>query len=327
MQQKNKLKERKMKRYFENWKKIYPFSEYGDYENYFIELAYATTKQEFKSCVGNPLTNKTALNGKSIFKNVNIDFQKYSLLAERIEEQTSDLIFVFETYGYAPTESYIEYSAEPALFFGKDDNTQQFTSTIRAISEYNYTYLGLYNIDNISEFQVGNKVVIRRPRGQLGLSTQYALVSPELVIVAIVSRSGADAPTSADDTMLVVDDFLFQNASSGATIDTKPSVVVANSYSPCTITRSSVSNVPITKITSVRNVITFWETFPQPNEQFVVSTGTGSTNTITSTTIPNISQWKEMVANGEYINIQDSVVSVVYPKTFFKKTLKQIKAQ
>jgi hypothetical protein len=262
-----------------------------------------------------------------IFKNENIDFAKYKLLEERIEEQDANLIFVYETYGYAPTESYIEYSAEPALFFGKDDNTQPLTSTIRAITEYNYTYLGLYNIDNISEFKVGNKVVIRRPFGQVGASQQYALVSPEMVIIAIISRSGADAPTSADDTMLIVEPFLFQNASTGATIDTMPSVIVANSYTPCTITRSSVSNVPMTKITSVRNVITFWETFPQPNEQFVVSTGTGTTDTITSATIPSIAQWKEMIVNGEYINIQDSVVSVVYPKTFFKKTLKQIKAQ
>jgi hypothetical protein len=316
-----------MKRYFQNWKKIYKFQEYGDTTNFFIELAYATTKREFKSNLGAPLINKTAMNGLPIFKNENIDFAKYKLLEERIEEQDANLIFVYETYGYAPTESYIEYSAEPALFFGKDDNTQLLTSTIRAITEYNYTYLGLYNIDNISEFKVGNKVVIRRPFGQVGASQQYALVSPEMVIIAVVSRSGADAPTDADDTMLVVEPFLFQRASDGATIDETPGIIVATSYSPCTITRSSVSNVPMTKITSVRNVITFWETFPQPNEQFVVSTGTGTTDTITSATIPSITQWKEMVVNGEYINIQDSVVSVVYPKTFFKKTLKQIKAQ
>ena len=317
-----------MKRYFQNWKKIYKFQEYGDTTNFFIELAYATTKREFKSSLGAPLINKTAMNGLPIFKNENIDFAKYKLLEERIEEQDANLIFVYETYGYAPTESYIEYSAEPALFFGKDDTTQQITSTIRAITSYNNdTQYGLYNIDNISEFQVGNKVVIRRPFGQVGASQQYALVSPELVIVAVVSRSGASTPTSDDDTMLIVDTFMFQNASTGALVYTRPAEIIATAYSPCTITRSSVSNVPITKITAVRNVITFWETFPQPNEQFVVSTGTGTTDTITSTTIPSITQWKEMVVNGEYINIQDSVVSVVYPKTFFKKTLKQIKAQ
>lgn len=31
--------------------------------------------------------------------------------------------------------------------------------------------------------------------------------------------------------------------------------------------------------------------------------------------------------NGEYINVQDSVIEVVYPKTFFKKTTKQIQAR
>ena len=34
-----------MKRYFRNWKKIYQFAEFGDMQNFFIELAYATEKQ------------------------------------------------------------------------------------------------------------------------------------------------------------------------------------------------------------------------------------------------------------------------------------------
>lgn len=91
--------------------------------------------------------------------------------------------------------------------------------------------------------------------------------------------------------------------------------------------KSVSTRLPITKISTVKNVITFNERFPDVESKFVVYSGTGEVDTITTGTVPNIDEWKQMIAEGKYINVQDSTVEIVYPKTFFKKTLKQIQAR
>ena len=315
-----------MKRYFENWKKIYPFSEYGDYENYFIELAYATTKQEFKSCVGNPLTNKTALNGKSIFKNVNIDFQKYSLLAERIEEQTGDLLFVFVTYGFAPSKNYTTYTAEPVQIFGLEDPSGylQISVNTSVVSTYNVPDDEFkIQISDTQGLNVGDFIRMKFiGKDAFGIHF-YNGVSPSVPIVEV---GGGYVITPAFEMTFVDKKGVVQNTQSKiATINVISGI--DNWDGQRNFIREASTRQPKTIITSVFNDISYYTSFPQLDARFVVSNGDAESDIITANTTPNVSTWKSMIANGERIVIQDASVDVVYPNTLFKKTVKRALAR
>ena len=307
-----------MKRYFRNWKKIYQFAEFGDMQNFFIELAYATEKQAFASSLGVPLINKTAIDGQPIFRNENIDFQKYKLFNERIEEQTNDLIFVYETYGFAPEDAYVDYTAEPVQFFGKKDPSGAVSTQVKRASYFDVKHeqIILSEIDDISKLNKGDTIIITRPRFTASGITGKALRSPELVIV------------DKTDSTLVVNAFSFIVVETGDTSTSDTITLINQTYGNyCTISKEASTTAPQTRITNVKNVINFFDKFPEPVGKFVVSTATEETDTITDTTTPSIEEWKEKVANGEYIDVQDSVVDVVFPKTFYKRTRKQVKAK
>lgn len=305
-----------MKRYIQNWKKIYKFEEFGDYENFFIELCYVANKRDFKSELLAPLTNKIAQNGKPIFANENIDFTKYVLLNERIEEQTNELMFVYETYGFAPLEAYVDYTAEPVTFFGKADPSgavKAFLTSMRYIDSAK-TKIGI-SVDNIADFGLGDTIVFHRPKGQTIGYTQYAINSADLVIIEKTS------------TELIVADFRCYNTDEGVAVDINPVKLFEDAYNPCYIEKAVSTRLPTTKISAVKNVITYSIKFPDTESKFVVYSGTGEADTITTGTAPNIDEWKQMIAEGKYINVQDSTIEIIYPKTFFKKTQKKTLAK
>jgi hypothetical protein len=307
-----------MKKYIQNWKKIYKFEEFGDYDNFFIELCYVTNKRDFKSELFAPLTNKVAQNGKSIFANENIDFTKYVLLNERIEEQTNDLMFVYETYGYAPTETYVNYTAEPVTYFGVVDPAGARQSNITNMSFVDATQRQIkveLPTEDLAYFGLGDVVTFHRPFSQVGMSQQYALKSGDCVIIEKTSDA------------VIVYTFTFMNANTGAVVSQNPIQIFNSSYIKPHIKKSASNRLPQTKISTITNTTSFFTTFPEVESKFVVSSGEGEVDTITSGTIPNVESWKQMIANGEYINVQDSLVDAVYPKTFYKKTQKKVLAK
>ena len=307
-----------MKRYFQNWKKIYMFAEYGDYDNYFIELAYACSRDDFKSSIGDPLVNKTAMNGLPIFGNVNIEFGKYTLLNERVEQQTNNLLFVYETYGYAPQKIYQVYSAEPTQRYGFEDPSGYLTKSINTNAANSYDvsadqftlYLG--NID--------------------GLATGD-MMTPMLNNLAAQRRATAAAvpirEINASNSYVVVDAFQFQfynsntNLPIGTATKTETIQWLRTSGVYCSLKREAATRTPSWRIANIVSNISFWTTFPNLDQKFVISDGQNETDTITDRTVPSVSEWKNMVANNEYYNVQDATVEIVYPGTFYKKILKQ----
>lgn len=76
---------------------------------------------------------------------------------------------------------------------------------------------------------------------------------------------------------------------------------------------------PSMQIVSIKSNISFSETFPVLDSRLVINSGQSETDTITDTTTPSVSEWRQWIATGQYYNVQDAQVEIVFPKTFFKK--------
>ena len=322
-----------MKRYAQNYRKIYQFADLGDNENFFIELCYICARNEFKSNIGAPLTNKTAINGKPIFGNVNIDFGKYNLLDERIEEledNASPLIRVFEIYGYAPETVYRNYTAEPVQQLGLEDPSGYLIASpdTTKLSTYDSVKdeFKIYLLD-VSSLAVGDLVYMdfvggggyNNARGPAvairEIGTDYIIV-PAFEATFYRQIDGVNIGSiSKQETAYYLISGRPTSSGSAYWVGTRRFI------------RSASTRTPRTIITTVFNDISFYTTFPQLEERFIVSSGNDETDTITTSTTPNVSTWKQMIANGDLIVARDAEVEQIFPNTFFKKTVKRIRAR
>ena len=306
--------------YCQSYNKTYPFSEYGDYTNFFVELVYYIHKDTFTSKLGSPLTNHLAMNGEFIFSDFdNIDFTKYQLLNEKVEDtDIPNVKMVTEIYGYAPDEAYVDYTAEPVTYFGYVDPSGARQSSITDMSFVDATQRQIkvkLPTEDLAYFGLGDVVTFHRPFAQSGMSQQYALRSADCVIIEKTSDA------------VIVYTFTFMNANTGAVVSQNPVQIYGSSLGKPYIKKAASNKLPQTKISTVTNITSFFTTFPEVVSKFIVTSGTGEVDTITAGTSPTITEWKTKIANGEYIDIQDSVTEIVYPKTFFKRTLKRITAK
>lgn len=318
-----------MKRYVQNFRKIYQFAEFGDNENYFIELCYVCPRSEFKSELGAPLINKTAINGKPIFGAVNIELGKYRLLNERIEELEGDtaspLIKVFETYGYAPDTVYTTYSAEPVSIFGLQDPSGYLevyaTGHSSTYNPSNDTFT-IYLTDN-SQLVVGDVIKAQF----IGSGQWYNCVGPSVAVMQVLANNVIITPAF----QLTFIDRRGQVTTTISKQDTANVIALLNPTGYWNGTRKFVREVstrnPSSVITNVYNIISFHTSFPQPDARFTVSLGNSETDTISALTIPSATTWKSYIASGTLINCQDSSVDTIFPKTFFKKTTKKVLAR
>lgn len=304
-----------MKYYAENFEKVYQFAEYGDYDNYFIQLGYIVRSDEFKSRKGAPLANVTAVNGRPVFKNVNIDLSRYVLLNDTPESLDGGWTSVKELYGYAPERSYVTYSAEPVTRPGMEDESGYKEFPV-GLTSYNQTLdrftMTLFNVDTLG---IGD------------ILTFYARPTQgnraEGPAVAVISIEGNEVTVPA-----------FQiTFSTGGTWSKTQTVNFINNPSnwgwsgSMVMARTALSREPLTLIASVRNEISFHRSFPALDSRLIISLGNNETDTITSSTNPSVSTWKQMIADGEYYNVQDAGVEIVFPGTFYKKTVKQTLAR
>lgn len=321
-----------IKRYAPNWSKVYQFAEYGDYDNFFIELCYIVARQSFTSALGTPLINKTGIDGKPIFKNVNIDFSKYKLLNERVEpleDRNVGLLRVFETYGYAPARNYQFYSAEPVQQFGLEDASGYLkVSAQRAVydvSDDDFT-LTLTSAEGLAVGDVIKANFIGHPNLISGGYYNNAY-SPS---VAIKELSGNIIVVPAFELTLV-------SRNSGEVVGSltkdQTAVFINTPNSPTgwqgsrDFVREATTRTPRAIITTVFNDVSFYTEFPQLDQRYIISSGTDETDTITANTTPSTTEWKQMIADGALINAQDAAVEAVFPTTFFKKTIKRIRAR
>ena len=318
-----------IKRYAPNWSKIYQFAEYGDYDNFFIELCYIVSRQSFTSALGTPLINKTGIDGEPIFKNVNIDFTKYKLLNERVEpleDRNVGLLRVFETYGYAPQKNYQTYSAEPVQQFGLEDPSGYLQLTVNTATQTRYDAvndefkLQLQSTDGLAVGDLIHAAFVgfgfRDFNNGSGPQVAIKEVAPTYVVIpafemTFTTKTGQVAGTIGKQDTANVISGLNPNYWSG----TRKFIRDASTRKPRTI------------ITTVFNDVSFYTDFPQLEQKYIVSSGNDETDTITPNTTPNVTEWKQLVAAGALITAQDAAVEAVFPTTFFKKTIKRIRAR
>lgn len=305
-----------MRMYSEYYEEVYPFAEYGDYENYFISIGYLIRSKSFKSRVGACLINETAANGRPIFKNANIDFSKYALLNETLEPKEGGWTSVKELYGYAPEQSYVTYSAEPVMRPGMEDDSgyKEFpvglTSYNQQLDRFTMT---LSSIDTLA---IGDMLsfVARPTQGNRAEGPAVAVISIEGNSVTVPAFQITFPATGGTWTKGQTANFINNPSNWGW----------AGSMA---MVRTALSREPLTLIASVRNEISFHRSFPALDSRLIISLGNNETDTITSSTSPNTSTWKQMIADGEYYNVQDATVEMVFPNAFYKKTVKQTLAR
>lgn len=334
-----------MKQYAEHWEKVYFFKEYGDFDNFFIKLGYVCEEGEFVSSRGAPLTNKVAANGELIFKNVNIDFSKYKLLAEEIGEPQNGILTVKEVYGYAPENSYETYGAEPVNQFGlKDPSGYLKGEILMNLTENRYDpledvfYLKMASVDG---FEVGNLVkptcdyrALVINSGTVGTMHLPRGESAEVPILAI------DAANKILKTRAYGMQFYHPNGASVGQADEASVMngiyrnnghanpdVYGSGWRPSWLTRQSFNRTPSTEIMSVVSVITFHTSIPSLDKRFKVMSGDGEVDTIENgVSNPDADTWRQWMDAGRRWNIQDAVIEVVYPNALYKKILKQTPA-
>ena len=320
-----------MIRYAPNFNKIYKFAEYGDYDNYFVELCYVCPRGEFASRIGAPLANQTAIDGKPIFRAENIELAKYKLLNEQVEPLeygAVDYLKVVETYGYAPSRNYTTYTAEPVRQFGLEDPSgyKRFTVDTRQPTTYNVSE-DTFNLclQSVEGLKIGDLIRMRF-EPQAGTNSYLgdgpdvpvkSIISGDLLSVAVITAfestfynpSGDNTTFSKQATANII-----SNINAGGW--------QGNRY----FIRPATARAPKTVIKNVVNEISFYDTFPQLEGRFIISSGTTEVETITENTTPSVAEWKDLVAAQSLINIQDATVDIVYPQTFFKKTVKKVVA-
>ena len=315
--------------YAQNFEKYYFFAEYGDYDNFFIKLFYLIKKNDFTTQVGSPLRNITAVNGLPIFRNENLDFSKYTLLKEETSDADAGFMNVTEIYGFAPDVTYRQYTSEPIEQFGIEDPSGYLQKQIP--DSIHYEPIHTYNVvddtftlkvSGDGSFSMGDLVRIDAIGGS---STWYNGHTPSVGIISI----------SSDGTQVTIPAVQITWEKSDATWSKQRTINFLNDnnrngngwYGSVYLIRAATTRTPVSKISNVEAVISFSQFFPALEEKFTVSSGDGTTDTITTTTVPNVDTWKEMIASETYINAQDAAVEIVYPNTFYKKTVKRVLAR
>ena len=312
-----------MIRYAPNFNKIYKFAEYGDYDNYFVELCYICPRGEFASRIGAPLANHTAIDGNPIFRAENIELAKYKLLNEQVEPLESgavDFVKVVETYGYAPSRNYTTYTAEPVRQFGLQDPSAFFTTSINTSGAPNRYNASLdrftLSLADATKLNVGDTVECQLT-GYVGFYSGYSSSVP------IIAKSDNTITTPAFTVTFLPPE------GPGTTYSKQDTINILNALNPYfwngirEIVRRASTRKPRVEITNVHNEIVFFQTLPQVDLRFVVSLGNDETDTISADTTPSVDEWKQRIAKGEFYNVQDSQIDIVFPGALYKRTTKR----
>lgn len=304
-----------MKRYAEYFERDYYFKEWGDFENFFIKLGYVCRPAEFVSGVGNPLVNITASNGNPIFKNNNIDLGKYTLLGEEVEQIDGGWLSVKETYGFAPDRVYVSYGAEPITRPGLKDPSGY--ATFRPINCVYHRNIDRFDVTftSVDTLAPGDIIYLNA----VGLENVSSDATGPSVAVISISENVVTMPA-------------FQLTYSSGTTRTKEGTALwlrggTQWRGAKYFVRVSTMRDPMTIITNVKNQITFSQTLPQLDSRLIISQGNSEVDTITDGTNPTITEWKELVANQKYYNVQDATVEAVFPNALYKKTVKMAMAK
>lgn len=310
--------------YADYFEKVFQFAEYGDYENFFIQLGCAVREKDFISRVGAPLRNITACNGEPIFKSDNLDLSRYKLLFENVEKSSGDWVMVKELYGYAPQMVYNTYSAEPVQIPGITDPSGYLKNAIpgrnhpnSSYDEQTDRYIIAVGADTAAALTVGDLITLKRDLYSVGSSWIAGIETPT---VPVLQKDSTTITTEAFQAVY--------NYPSGTSSPSKKDFVRdlnlsnVNEYYAVYAIRQAATREPSMQIVSIKSNISFSETFPALDSRLVINSGQSETDTITDTTTPSVSEWRQWVSISQYYNVQDAQVEIVFPKTFFKKIVK-----
>jgi|GEM_PF-2578805 len=310
--------------YADYFEKVFQFAEYGDYENFFIQLGCAVREKDFISRVGAPLRNITACNGEPIFKSDNLDLSRYKLLFENVEKSSGDWVMVKELYGYAPQMVYNTYSAEPVRIPGITDPSGYLKNAIpgrnlpnSSYDEQTDRYIIAVGADTAAALTVGDLITLKRDLYSVGSSWIAGIETPT---VPVLQKDSTTITTEAFQAVY--------NYPSGTSSPSKKDFVRdlnlsnVNEYYAVYVIRQAATREPSMQIVSIKSNISFSETFPALDSRLVINSGQSETDTITDTTTPSVSEWRQWVSTSHYYNVQDAQVEIVFPKTFFKKIVK-----
>ena len=355
--------------YIQNYEPVNYFEEFENNSNNWIKLYYYIEIPFFKSALGTgkKLRNITALNDCPIFSSYDkIDFDKYFL-----KEETKELCgipntyLVSEVYGYAPDFTYTDFTSQTITRCGWEDPSGALTASITSIT-YDHTE-STYNIvlseANANLLRVGDAIKITG--GEYKLSNNSGVSFKEDVIVPayglgagyrqgyyyyapfstsslpIVEISGTTVKVQSQDAIIPAGSILGNDNVSYYTWDTHNAsperVAWQISAVGGTISRGYSSKVPENRTTTLKIYTSFLDKAPDILEQkFTPVDGQGlETDTIKSTTVPNITLWKKIIAgtatvseiaslngitNDGYMLVEDATLERFHG--IYKKTLK-----
>ena len=358
--------------YIQNYEPINYFEEFENNSNSWIKLYYYIEIPFFKSALGTgkKLRNITALNNCSIFNPYDkIDFDKYFLKEETKEVcGIPNTYLVSEVYGYAPDFTYTDYTSQTITRCGWEDPAGALTATITSIT-YDYTE-STYNIvlseENANLLRIGDTIKIAGNEYKLydnsGVSFKEDVIVPSYGLgqgykagyyyyatfstsaLPITEIDGTTVKVQAQDATVPSGKILGNDNTSYYTWETHNAtperVVWQIGEVGGTISRGYSSKVPESRTTTVRTYTSFLDKAPDILEQkFTPVDGQGlETDTIKSTTVPNITLWKKIIAgtateneiaslngitNDGYMLVEDAILERFHG--IYKKTLKYTK--
>lgn len=294
--------------YEDVYRRIFQFQEYGDMSHFWIELDYYIVRDKFLSRLGESLDiNISAYGGSKIFADAvdrdTINSRAYKVINESIEPQgeLQDIYKVTELYGYAPSKIFITHTNEVVGMPGTMDASGSISKFASGFG-YSESDSEIWFSDNNGDFAVGDSIYFYSPliAGASSLTSTRSTIS---------RREGYTVYAS---------DVQWVAQTDGASYTTRQVVNAGRSI----YARRSYSETPASNMAMpIQNFITFHETLPGLEQKFVVVNSNGSeTDTITSSTTPNMEEWKQWKADGTLIIPVEPELENVY--TLFKKTVK-----
>ncbi len=318
--------------------------EFEQYDNnrteFWLEVDYFINRDAFETRIVNNTSpsldwDVRAENKKKIFRDFNVSkysSRGYKLLKELpdIANADEDILKVTELYGYAPSQTFVQYGSGTVQIPGLNDEAgykKFFFPMASGTCTYDYMakeFTIKIGKTGTSIFGQGDMVTLF---GEKIISSEYNIITPfveilqaypsrgEIVVPSFsITWDGSLAEWDEYRTMWWLNDTLY---SGGSKVNRNPYLI-----------RRSKVRSPRAMQCSVKNTITYHNAFPTIQERMSILNGIDAElDTIDSQTRPNMSQWRNWVNNGSYFNIADSDIDTTYAPIIYKRTTKSTKCR
>lgn len=341
----------KTPQYQDTFRYNWAFEKYGDKTNFWLEIDYFINRENFETRTSNrPLLdfNLRAENREKIFRNFSstqiaiLQAKGYKLLAENVipSNADEDILKVTELYGYATSNSYTLTGSEVYSFLPIEENEK--VQTLIENGTVGSTPTATYNVEldqitmtvsSAADFKIGQ--IVRIYGSATGdslnaIGNETRIVSKTSTTITIEGCSmtfykwnGGEMSTFQMEQLAYY--LSYHKAYSGA------NTWNGSFYLQSLKKKTDARNLPVSAIST----ITYHESFPTvatADKRFkVLDYNNGESAIIDFSTTPNYMTYRQMISNGDYINISDPEISEI--KVFnsgtgiFTKSVRKAKAQ